>query len=191
MASEAPAEEVNPNIEVEIVPGVMGRESITGQSRLSPGKGEGAQLLFDIRFDPELRRYVCDKFTAVRDATRPSSPITTELLRRVKVAYLIKEIVHGEDEMGGPYVRVLDNPGDRDPWGILAPDDVRAEGPSDRALRWTAHLYRYAYALSFTSPTAAVETGLGVSLATAPRWVGLARRAGYLEPAERPGKAGG
>lgn len=169
----------------------MGRERIVNdRNRLAPSPSQGVTLRFDIRFDDVLRRYVCHEFTAIRDSVHQSAPITSELLRRVKIAYWIKEIVHGEDETGEPYLRAIDNPGDADPWGLIAPEDVRAEGPSSRALRWTAHLYRYGYAVSFKSPTAAVETGLGVSRTTGPRWVSLARKAGFLEPAEGPGRAG-
>ena len=56
----------------------------------------------------------------------------------------------------GPVIHELENPDGREPWGKTAPDDVAEHGPTDRALRWTAHFYRYGYAVSY-NPTKEVE----------------------------------
>jgi hypothetical protein len=85
---------------------------------------------------------------------------------------------------------VIDNPDGREPWGLTPPDDVAEHGPTDRALRWVAHLYRYGYAVSY-NPTKAVEETLKLPRSTAGRWIAAARTAGYLAPSEGMGKAGG
>ena len=60
----------------------------------------------------------------------------------------------------------------------------------DRKMDWVARTYRRAYAVG-DPPKQAIAQGLGVSPATAGRWISRARQAGLLGPAEGPGKAGG
>ena len=69
---------------------------------------------------------------------------------------------------------------------------VKGETPTEdeKRLAWVARTYRRAYAVG-DPPKQAVAEGLGVSSATAGRWISRARRAGLLGPAEGPGRAGG
>jgi hypothetical protein len=90
----------------------------------------------------------------------------------------------------GPVIRELENPDGREPWGKTALNGVAEHGPTDRALRWTAHFYRYGYAVSY-NPTKAVQESLQLPRSTAGRWIAAAREAGYLGPSEGMGKAGG
>ena len=77
------------------------------------------------------------------------------------------------------------------PWGKIAPDGVADHGPTDRALRWTAHFDRYGYTVSY-NPTKTVQESLQLPRsAAAGRWIAAAREAGYLGPPEGMGKAGG
>jgi len=84
----------------------------------------------------------------------------------------------------------FENPDGREPLGKTAPDDVAEHGPTDRALRWTAHFYRYGYAVSY-NPTKGVEEMLKLPRSTAGRWIAAAREACNLGPSEGMGKAGG
>jgi len=74
--------------------------------------------------------------------------------------------------------------------GKTALNGVAEDGPTDRALRWTAHFYWYGYAVS-CNPTKAVQEFLQLPRSTAGRWIAAAREAGYLGPSEGMGKAGG
>jgi hypothetical protein len=65
-----------------------------------------------------------------------------------------------------------------------------APSEDDRKLKWVVETYRLAYAIG-EAPKQAIAQGLGVSPATAGRWISRAREAGLLGPAEGPGKAGG
>lgn len=69
------------------------------------------------------------------------------------------------------------------------PQDYPATGPTPGALRYVAQVYRLAHFLG-EPPTRAVEQ-TGLSRPTAGRWVARARDAGFLDPVEGPGKAGG
>jgi hypothetical protein len=170
--------------EVEIVAGVVGPELITfdGPDLVLLTPDGAIEFSITIRFDRELRRYVCSELRA--------REITTELLRHVKIADWIKIALAG-DPGRSPIIRELPNPDGREPWGHTA----RTKGASkqrpttERALAWVAHFYRYGLALD--SPTKAVEEGLMLPRSTASRWVSYAREAGYLGPSEGPGKAGG
>jgi hypothetical protein len=87
-------------------------------------------------------------------------------------------------------ITVLDNPNGHEPWGLTPPDDIADHGPTDRALRWVAHMYHYGYAVSYNATKAVVES-LKLPRSTAGRWIAAAREAGYLGPSEGTGKAGG
>jgi hypothetical protein len=93
-----------------------------------------------------------------------------------------------KDEASG-LIRDLPNPDGRQPWGRQVPSDVAKEGPTDRALRWVAHIYRYGLAIGY-KPTKAVAEAVGLSRPTAGRWIAAAREKGFLGPAE-VGKAKG
>jgi hypothetical protein len=74
--------------------------------------------------------------------------------------------------------------------GLEAPEGLREEGPTGRALQWVAHLYHYGMAVSM-KPAKVVEETLKLSHGTAVRWVRLARQKGYLGPSEGPGRPAG
>jgi hypothetical protein len=185
--------------EVEIVPGVVGPEVLTYDDNKKfvhfarAGKGEPLtvfEVSYSFRFDHESHRYGCDKLTVhVNPATSPTGPITTAALRDIviKEAMVMELLVNTDPE--DPVIRDLPNPDGREPWGRMPPEGLANEGPTDRALRWVAHLYRFAVAVGF-GPKKAVEESLGLSRPTAGRWIAAARKQGFLGPAE-VGKAGG
>jgi hypothetical protein len=116
--------------------------------------------------------------------------VTTEALRHLQIAeWIVLALLMNSDE--GPVIRELENPDGSEPWGKTAPDDVAEHGPTDRALRWTAHFYRCGYAVSY-NPTKGVEEMLKLPRSTAGRWIAAAaHEAGYPGPSEGTGKAGG
>ena len=172
--------------QVEIVPGVVGPEGIIDPRHVIPSPDGGVDIELDIRFDPRQRRYVCHE---VRAASSTGGAVTTEALRHLQIAeWIVLALLMDSDE--GPVIRELENPDGREPWGKTAPDDVAEHGPTDRALRWTAHFYRYGYAVSY-NPTKDVEEMLKLPRSTAGRWIAASREAGYLGPSEGMGKAGG
>ena len=73
--------------------------------------------------------------------------------------------------------------------GLKPPADV-TEAPTSRAMKWTAHLYRFGFAVG-SNPTKTVQEGLGLPRSTVGRWIAKARQAGYLGRSEGVGKAGG
>jgi len=172
--------------QVEIVPGVVGPEGIIDPGHVIPSPDGGVDIELDIRFDPRQRRYVCHE---VRAASSTGGAVTTEALRHLQIAeWIVLALLMDSDS--GPVIRELENPDGREPWGKTAPDDVAEHGPTDRALRWTAHFYRYGYAVSY-NPTKEVEKMLKLPRSTAGRWIAASREAGYLGPSEGMGKAGG
>jgi hypothetical protein len=192
--------------EVEIVPGVVGRERIVNEWPLDTRAGT-VNVRMEIRFDAELARYVCHELTVSRDPANPhSGPVTTELLRQVPIEEEISAALRAQALLAGyggeivemrssaavsqpAITRELDNPGQVEPWGVHVPDEATQGGPTNRVLRWVAHAYRLGHALSYGG-TKAVEELLEVPRSTAGRWVKLAREAGYLGPAEGPGRPG-
>lgn len=170
--------------EVEIVPGIVGPELITYDEphfALPTPEGSVEYYSMAIRFDREWWRYVCSELHA--------REITTELLRYVKIADWVGMALLHPAGLEGPAIREFPNPDGREPWGSTAPEGA-SKRPNERALGWVSHLYRYGLAVSYT-PTKAVEEGLKLPRSTASRWIAMARREGFLGPAEGPGKAGG
>ena len=187
------------------MPGIVGPERIDAVVRpattATKATVPGPAVRLEIRFDQEQGRYVCDELTAYRDAGH-GVPVTSEALRHVPVEELVTEqLVEAEIAVTAALtadatVTVSDSVGLSDtatvtvePWGRVPPDGITEHGPTDRALRWVAHFYRWGYAVSYGG-TKAVEELLGLPRSTAGRWVKLAREAGYLGPAEGPGRAG-
>jgi hypothetical protein len=171
------------------VPGVFGPEEILDDRGLLPSAAGNIGISVRIRFDQELRRYICREFTAHGWAGRP---VTTEILRQARMGDWINMalmVTTTFDDEQRP-IQVVDNPDSREPWGLTPPDDIADHGPTDRALRWTAHFYRYGFAVSY-NPTKAVMESLKLPRSTAGRWIAAAREAGYLSPSEGMGKAGG
>jgi|SRR5215211_2101076 len=160
------------------MPGIVGPELITydDQQFVDFTPVGAIEFSMTIRFDRELRRYVCSELHA--------REITTELMRHVKIADWIQLAL-----LSDPVVRELPNPDGREPWGLTVPEGA-SKRPTERALAWVSHLYRYGLAVSYT-PTKVVENRLKLPRSTASRWIAMAREAGYLGPSEGQGKAGG
>ncbi|MDP9394865.1 MAG: hypothetical protein M3Q27_11740 [Actinomycetota bacterium] len=168
--------------EIEFVSGVVGPERVIG---VPWALGNGVEAHYEVRYDPRLRRYVCEELRVIRahDLYEAPEPITTEALREIGVREMVFSSL-----LVDPVLRDLPNPDGREPWGRFPPEGLAKEGPTDRALRWVAHSYRYGLAIQ-GRPTKAVEEFLGVPRATAGRWVSKARERGFLGAAE-VGKAG-
>jgi hypothetical protein len=133
-------------------------------------------------------RFVCRNLTVHQRAG--GGPVTSEALRAVPVATLTKKAAPGN---------VLTEPEDTSAEVKVYPHvelseqgaaQLRLEGPTDRALKFVANLYRLAVVLE-EPPTQSVAEALGLPRSTAGRWVARARDGGFLGAAEGPGKAGG
>jgi hypothetical protein len=79
----------------------------------------------------------------VRATSSTGAAVTMEVLRDLQIAHWI--VLMTSD--GGPVIRELEDLDGREPWGKTALNGVAEHGPTDRALRWTAHFYRYGYAV--------------------------------------------
>ena len=134
----------------------------------------------DIRFDQDQRRYIVYEIRV-----RGDEGIDSSGLRYMPIAEWITSYLLYEEGT----IRELPNPDGREPWGLKPPADV-AEAPTSRALKWTAHLYRFGFAVG-SNPTKTVQEELGLPRSTVGRWIAKARQAGYLGPSEGVGKAGG
>ena len=172
------------------MPGVVGPERVVNDRAVILDRLGGASLRVDIRFDPELHRYVCHELCLSRDDPDDpdggGGPVTSEVLRQVTVReWIVMSLVANDP----PVIRELDNPDGRDPWGFKPTDNVADAGPTDRALRWVGHIYRLNW-MTAINPTKGVEEALGLPRSTTGRWVNRAREAGYLGPAAGVGKAG-
>lgn len=181
--------------EVEVVPGVVGpRERVLDWVTLWPG---GQEMQAVVTFDVELRKYVCHQVMVRRGEVvvdgqmRPGEPVTTEVLREVAVSELVSGMTRIDllvDRHDGRALRELPNPDGREPWGRTLPADLKSAGPTDRTLRWVAHLYRLGVALG-EPPTKTVQEAFALPRTTAVRWVMAARNRQFLGAAE-VGKAG-
>jgi hypothetical protein len=175
---------------VEIVPGVVGPAEVFDDRGVITSPAGRVTTEVRIRFDSELRRYICREFTA---RSRVGQPLTADALRYARIADQINMALLTTTNFDEPEqpIKVLDNPDGREPWGLTPPGDIAdRHGPTDRALKWTAHIYKYGYAVSY-NPTLAVMELLKLPRSTAGRWIAAARKAGYLGPSEGTGKAGG
>lgn len=162
---------------VEIVPGVEGPKRVVFEDLPTTG---GSTFRLDIRFDQDQRRYIVYEVRV-----RGEEGIDSETLRYAPVAKWIADYFLYEEGT----IREQPNPDGREPWGLKPPADV-AEAPTSRALKWTAHLYRFGFAVG-SNPTKTVQEELGLPRSTVGRWIAKARQAGYLAPSEGVGKAGG
>jgi hypothetical protein len=168
------------------VPGVEGPRWIASDRwPVVHSQGAGGPLGIDsrVQYDDDLRRYVLTEFRVFRLEAR--GRVTSEVLRQVAVSDLLWPMLHSDS-----VIRELPNPDNVEPWGATPPEGLSKEGPSDRALRWVAHLYLYGMAVAL-NPAVEVEERLGLSHSTAARWIRLARQKGYLGPSEGPGRAAG
>lgn len=119
-------------------------------------------------------RYVVDELVISRRKGAP--PITTEALRAVPVAQIVRDGLHDNfrSMMEGVGLRPAQNPP-----GTLA-EAVRTG--TDEGLQLVAAIYRLAYAFGY-SPTAGLAEAFRTSRATAGRWIAAARERGFLGPA--------
>jgi hypothetical protein len=176
---------------VQLVPGFEAPRWVATDGMITESRSGGAvgmQLRFE--YDDDQRRYVCTEFTVRRtpDAGGGKGFVTSETLRQPAVADLTAHTLWMFHHGGA--IRELPNPDNVEPWGFTIPADLTKEGPTDRVLRWVAHLYHYGMAISW-KPAKVVEDSLELSHGTAARWVRLARQKGYLGPSEGPGRAAG
>jgi hypothetical protein len=174
---------------VRLVPGVEGPRWITTDDVILSSRAGGAVgVAMRIEYDDDQDRYVCTEFTARRtpDISEGKGFVTSETLREPAVAEMIATMLYMLHHLAGD-IAELPNPDNAEPWGWTPPEGLSKEGPTDRALQWTAHLYHYGMAVSM-NPTKTVEDTLKLSHGTAARWVRLARQGGYLGPAEGPGR---
>jgi hypothetical protein len=174
---------------VQVVPGVEGPKWVTDDRLFTMSReGGGVGTRFRVEYDDDVRRYVCTSCEVFRapDASEGKGFVTSEVLRKLAVGNLTNLTLSIPDSV----LSELPNPDNVEPWGWKPPEGLREEGPTDRALQWVAHLYRYGMAVS-TKPAKVVEETLKLSHGTAVRWVRLARQKGYLGPSEGPGRAAG
>jgi hypothetical protein len=179
------------NEKVQIVPGVEGPRWITDDRlRTMSMEGGGVGVRTRSYYDDAARRYVCTNFEVFRtpDASEGKGFITSEVLRKLAVGHLIQMALLNLPDL--QVTRELPNPDNVEPWGWTLPEGLREEGPTNRVLRWVAHLYLHAMAVSM-NPAKAVEDRLGLSHSTAGRWIRQARQKGYLGPSEGQGRAAG
>lgn len=153
---------------------------------LSLGKGIELPKAFNVVFnDPELPcmvrldlaieggRLEVAKLTCSRRRGEPL--LTTEELRRIPVAWLIREAAEWilfEDNGKGvaKTAHVLDE---------IDFEGLAAEGPVDESLEYVAAIYRLAW-MCHDDPTKAVRERFGIPRSTAARWVAKAREKGFL-----------
>lgn len=136
--------------------------------------------------------------TALRVQAGEGGQVTGDLLRQVPLARLLREAVATAASMF-KFQRRLPGGGARFelfPGGDAAADIYeRAKAPrrglplTDDELREVADIYREAVARGDRSPTRAVGEAKHAARSTAARWVGKARKKGFLGPA-MPGRAG-
>lgn len=115
--------------------------------------------------------------------------ITPEVLRKVPVTSLIRFAARMSlryvDETSGRASSASSRSMTKD----LA-TQLRAEGPTERTLKWVADIYRTATVLS-VPPTKSVQDELDLPRSTAGSWVALARQRGFLGVSEGRGRSGG
>jgi hypothetical protein len=139
---------------------------------------------FDIQavvvFDAERQQYVCDQIRVSRQ--QGGAPVTGEALRTMRVKQLVDDAltlaqieVTDSDAKGVSQLGYVP--------GALPPVEQSKQGPTEQTLRWVAQAYLLATVVG-APPTKRVQDQLGVSRATAARWVAEARTLGLLPPVE-------
>jgi hypothetical protein len=140
---------------------------------------EGYNLRFGIALDDG--RYVCRALEVQQRDGGP--PVTAESIRTVPVKEIVRAGVRnallGRQLFDTVFDAVREQ---REPAQTYqVPAGLKVKGPpTDDLLRWVAQTYELAYALN-DPPTKSVQDALGVSRATAGRWVAEARRRGLLD----------
>lgn len=121
------------------------------------------------------RRYVVRTFKITRHGEMVTPPITSELLRRVRVQELVNENVPAA-------IRVYE-PGSDEPRDAVLTTDERdrlvSAGPNDELLRWVGRLYLLGQALG-TGQAKYVRDVLDVPASTAGNWVRRAKDRGFI-----------
>lgn len=138
----------------------------------------GGYLGYDVRLEITLQdgRFVCRE-VAVRQIDG-GPPVTGDSLRDLAIHEMVRAAIRlavvreEHDEQG---LRTFGDLAAQ----LQAPAGLAKQGATDETLRWVAQAYEVAYALN-EPPTKSVQTALGVSRATAGRWVAEARRKGLL-----------
>jgi hypothetical protein len=183
--------------EVEVIPGVVGLREFETRPFIEPTTGH--EVVARVRFDSTTRQYECEEVRILRgDRTEITSeslrsvPLDAMVWGSIRIALLTgwpEELAKQFPDLGpATWLRDLPNPDGREPWGRKMPEGLAKEGPTDRVLQWVAQYYRLSVALH-EQPTSAIQEVMGVSRATAGRWVSAARAKGYLGAAIH-GKAG-
>jgi hypothetical protein len=136
------------------------------------GHGVEAKIIYD------GERYVCAELRMWQLDGGP--PVTGEAIRAVPVKHLVRRAIRMQ----------LYEPTEWDDRGwesrfelmpaAKPPPDAKRHG-TDEMARWVAQVYQLAVALN-EPPTKTVQDELGVSRATAGRWVAEARERGLLPP---------
>jgi hypothetical protein len=137
-------------------------------------------VTLEIEFDDSVGRFVCVSMTCARAAGGP--PIGTEEMRRVNVSGLIRTALIDATTSFLTPVNPKQNPEWNEAWHALNTDPhaIREGGPTDLTLRATAIIYSRAFAAG-EPPVETVARELGITRATAARWVATARNdRGYL-----------
>jgi hypothetical protein len=122
-------------------------------------------------------RYVCSGLRMRQHDDR--GPVTGDAIRSVPIKMLVRQGVYAylleEQEPAEEGVRLI-------AWRdkVKPPEDLAKQGATEETLRWVAQTYELAVALN-DPPTKTVQDMLGVSRATAGRWVAEARKRGLLD----------
>lgn len=135
---------------------------------------DGYDLQMEIVFDGQ--RYVCQELRVRQSKVGP--PVTGEALRSVRVQDELREAIR---------LVVLDSAHATEDGSIeitrrpeaVPPEGIAKRGPTDEVLRWVAQIHELAVAFN-DPPTKSVQNQLGVSRATAGRWVAAARGRGLI-----------
>jgi hypothetical protein len=124
----------------------------------------------------ELRagRYEVKGLSVLREAR--AAEITGEFLRSLTP----REDVRAALKMLSPMTRTQSGAVVTAKIPTRPPKGIASQGPTEEVLKWVAQEYAFAYALTIP-PTKAVQESLGVSRATAGRWVAEARHRGLIE----------
>lgn len=160
-----------PEPDVETLPGGI---RVPGTIRVTATPDGADDLAVAVHLVVQLvdGRYVVADMRCVQVEGGP--PVDSRQLRAVAVADIVARAVR-------PYV-LANGEHAGGPWQPLTvgPDDA-ADGPTDRALRKVAALYRVAYMCGL-APTATVTETMGLKRPTAANWIGRARDRGLLGP---------
>ncbi len=133
---------------------------------------QGYDVAMSAEFNRDSGRYECRSLMV---SAQEGTEVTGEALRSVPVQTVlrmgIEPAVKGFTALNmGPM-----------------PEDITEGGPTTRALKWVAYLYRVALIFG-ESPVRTVALGLGLPKSTAARWVTRARDRGFLTVQDRRGR---